>query len=445
MWGVIVDIGAAITYQFVEQSFSSLGGLPLFHFLIEQLALKRLIDENLPHSKITTKASSFEKLKALVLGFIAGCDCLDDMERLRSEPIFSSLGPVHAPNTYGEFLRSFSQAQVKELNYQLIDFALKLRVKTKGNCEFILDLDSTDHLQHGTRMEGLATNYKNIRGLDSLMAFDQFGFMYWIDVRQGATYTANSSPEVIANVFSRIPHQQRKILRADSGYCIIDVFNAAKTAAADFVIAMKANMYRDLIKTIKNWRPCKQVDFYDGRDCEIGETVYYPTRGRETLRVVMIRAVKTPSDLPLFEQERYDYRAWVTTIGAHEKKAEKIVLFYRKRGAAENFIKEIKYNFDLKHFPCQKLVANKAYGIIAALAYNLMRLAAFLSCDGKKVRFAKHTRLKMIFLPVQVAKTGRRLFIRMNKKLKRELENWKKYILQLGFGTVPIEKKRHAL
>jgi len=34
-------------------------------------------------------------------------------------------------------------------------------------------------------------------------------------------------------------------------------------------------------------------------------------------------------------------------------------------------LRELKYNFDLKYFPCQKLVANKAYGVIAAFAYNL--------------------------------------------------------------------------
>jgi hypothetical protein len=414
--------------------------------MMEQLGLRSRIDRFLPHSKIATKTSSFEKFTAMMLGFAAGCECLDDMETLREEALFSSLVKVNAPNTYGEYLRSFDKVHLKELNYRLIELAHSIRTKTMGNCDLIIDLDSTDHLQHGVKKEGVAVNYKNISGLDSLMAFDQFGFMYWMDVRAGATYTANSSPEVISQVFARMPEgPRRKILRADSGYCNIDVFNAAITAAADFVIAMKANMYEKLIPTIRNWRRCKDVDFYDGRDCEIGETVYYPLRGRQTLRVVIIRALKKDSNQPLFAQDRYEYRAWVTTIGAHERKAEKIILLYRKRGHAENFIKEIKYNFDLKHFPCQKLLANKAYGLIAAFAYNLMRLAAFISSDGKRVHFAKHTRLKILFLPVQVARTGRKVFIRINRYLKKEMENWKRKIMQLGFGTVPIEKKRHAL
>ena len=53
------------------------------------------------------------------------------------------------------------------------------------------------------------------------------------------------------------------------------------------------------------------------------------------------------------------------------------ILTYRKREQAENYIKEMKYAFDLKHYPCLKLDANKAYAAIASVAYNLMLYRAF--------------------------------------------------------------------
>lgn len=37
----------------------------------------------------------------------------------------------------------------------------------------------------------------------------------------------------------------------------------------------------------------------------------------------------------------------------------------RNAGNAENFIKEEKYGYDLKNFPCLKLNANYAYGLLA--------------------------------------------------------------------------------
>ena len=58
---------------------------------------------------------------------------------------------------------------------------------------------------------------------------------------------------------------------------------------------------------------------------------------------------------------------------------------------AENFIREQEYGFDLKHYPCQKLDANRAYGLIETFAYNLMRLTA-LQVNPKKPGFAKKTR-----------------------------------------------------
>ncbi|MBP9706169.1 MAG: transposase [Oligoflexales bacterium] len=61
--------------------------------------------------------------------------------------------------------------------------------------------------------------------------------------------------------------------------------------------------------------------------------------------------------------------------------------FYKKRGNAENFIRELKNGFDIQHFPCLKLNANKAYGLLAAFAYNLMRFSSWtLGC--KTPRFS---------------------------------------------------------
>ena len=67
----------------------------------------------------------------------------------------------------------------------------------------------------------------------------------------------------------------------------------------------------------------------------------------------------------------------------------KIVEFYRARGhCAENMIRELKNGFDLKHFPCQKLAANKAYGLIAAFAHNVVRFLSFVE-NPKKQHFSK--------------------------------------------------------
>src|SRR5690606_11499241 len=116
-----------------------------------------------------------------------------------------------------------------------------------------------------------------------------------------------------------------RYFRGDSGMCNFDVFNACSDARAQFVIAMRANMYESLEHRVRSWVPTKHIKFRDGRSCEIGQTVYHPKGMKHALRVVIIRAKKSVCNV--FEG-RYDYRAWVTNIGEHDMKNEKIIDFY---------------------------------------------------------------------------------------------------------------------
>jgi hypothetical protein len=372
-----------------------------------------------------------------MLGLIAGADSLDEMDRLAQDNLFSSLNSyVNSANTYGDYLRSFTGLQCKRLNRLLIETSLSLRKAMFPNAsDFILDIDSFSSEQSGEKIEGVEFNYKNEWCLDSLAAFDQFGFQYWLDVRPGATFTSNGAPEVIHTVFKMVSSKLRRFLRADSGFCNVDVFNAARCAEARFVIAMRENIYDPLIRRVKNWERTSRVKFRDGRSCEIGSTVYKPKEGTQILRVVFIRALKEGEQRrALFNDAQFDYAAWVTNLGHHELSNEKIIEFYRGRGNAENFIREAKYGFDLKHYPCQKLLANKAYGLIAAFAYTLMRYTGFI-LNKDKPHYSKIIRFRMIHLACQVVRHAGMVTIRFFHIQLKEVQCWlEKIHLQFGFG-----------
>ncbi len=409
-----------------NKSLSACGGL----YLVDQLAKAagiEAVEPFLPKQKKRTKAGPLEKFNALLLGFVAGADCLDDMPRKGCDPLFTTLngGHVNAANTYGEYLRAFTAVQCRQLNFELTNLSLRLRAAShKKKTDFILNVDSSIHVQSGEKMEGLHYDYKNQWGLDSIEAYDQFGYPYWLDVRKGGTFTANGSTEIIHQVFSRVSKKVRRYLRADSGYCNVDVFNACKDKNVGFVIAMRANMYEPLIKRVKNWKKAKTIFFRDGRECEIGHTVHYAVGGRETLRVTFIRALRPKEqNAALFDDARYDYHAFVANIGHHEMDNETLIHFYQDRGNCENFIREIKNGFDLKHFPCQKLIANKAYGLIGMFAYALMRYMGWL-LDPAKPRFSKIVRFRMINLACQVVRHARGLILRFNSHQLEEVRRW---------------------
>ena len=72
---------------------------------------------------------------------------------------------------------------------------------------------------------------------------------------------------------------------------------------------------------------------------------------------------------------------------------------------------------DFKHFPCKKLNANKVYGLIGSIAYNMMRMSSFL-LNEKRGCLSKKIRKILLEIPCQLVSHARRLTIKMNFKRK---------------------------
>lgn len=332
----------------------------------------------------------------------------------------------------------------KNLNHALIETSFRLRkLQSIGATSITIDIDSTSNEQHGKKMEGVCFNYNGINCLDTIQAFDEYGFQYWNNVRPGNNHTASGAQEIIHEVFNRMPDSLSKLtryVRADSGYCKKDFFHACAGKNARFVVCMRSLMYKPLINLVTEWKKQEPKDtdrivFVGNRECEVGETVYWPKNSPLRLRVILIRAVKVGRESQLVKgQEDYDYQGWVSSI-SDAMDPEDIVKMYRKRGHAENFIRELKNGMDLHHYPCQKLVANKAFGLIAAFAYNLMRFVA-LKDNPKRPQFAKAIRFKFIHLPAQIVRHAREVIFRFMDRHYEEVNRWMCYIKNLEFGVV---------
>ena len=435
-----------IKIEKTDKALSSVGGLVIFKNLFDRLRAQVDFEAAIPSLK-RNSSNNFNKFQNLIMAFIAGADCLDDVDRLSKDESFIEVndGDVFTARSQGDLLRSFSPYNCKELNYSLIEMGYRMRSALLDKQErMVVDFDSTSHEQHGKKMEGLAFNYDGVWCLDSIEAFDENGIQFWHDVRPGSTYTSNGVTEIIHEIYGRMPktkkfQKTKRYARADSGFSHADFFNACATKNVKFVVAMKQNVYGPLIDRVRHWQaqnPNKEnrINFYDKRECEIGETLYKPDRCKPILRVIVMRALKEKSQGVLFKQkDDYDYYAFATTIGAHEMTNEEVIKFYRKRGNAENFIKELKNGLDLHHYPCQQLIANKAYGLIAAVAYNLMRFVALLDNRNKPI-YAKNIRFRFVHLPVQVLRHARQVIFRFCEHHYREVQYWLQKITLTQFG-----------
>ena len=274
----------------------------------------------------------------------------------------------------------------------LIDQASHFHRIRNPSGDLILDIDSTTHIQHGKKMEGLRVNYAGENSLESIEVFDQFGFCYHLEVREGATFTAQGAPDIISGLARMLKDPFRyhhRYIRADSGYCNNQVFDACDKGGFDFVISLRENLQGGLFRKRHDWKKARSEGL-SREGVEFSENLYHSKQNGKFYRAVLMRKpVEGPR--PLFEEAKWEYFGWITSVSSSEMSGEEIVLFYRGRGHAENFIRELKYGFDLKHFPCQKLDANRAYGLIAAFAHNLMRFVS-LAHFPKVPAFSKKIR-----------------------------------------------------
>lgn len=133
--------------------------------------------------------------------------------------------------------------------------------------------------------------------------------------------------------------------------------------------------------------------------------------------VVVKRTAQTQTDL---FSGPWKYYGVVTNLDLTTMTYQQAIEFHSKRGNAENFIREEKYGYDLKHFPCLKLKANHAFGQIAMIAHNLLRWSA-IHDQPHRPKFAKKMRRQFINIPAKMVSHGRSLTLKMSAYYFKEV------------------------
>jgi hypothetical protein len=111
----------------------------------------------------------------------------------------------------------------------------------------------------------------------------------------------------------------------------------------------------------------------------------------------------------------------ITNLPLINRTLQSVIEFHNKRGNAENFIREEKYGYDLKHFPCLKMHANHAYGLLAMAAHNLLRWAAIHDSPSRP-KFAKGFRNKFIGVPGKMVSHARTLVLKVSFEFYQEVQ-----------------------
>ena len=251
---------------------SANSGLLFFNNLINRLNLEGRLGSVLPKKLRNKGTPSKQKFITGMMAFISGADCIDDLDHLSHDPLFSKLtsGSL-APSTMRKFMHSFKLKETQSLQNLLPSIALSLRDKMfPKNNKIILAMDSTPHEQHGLQMEGVEWNYKSKWCLDSQNVFDQFGFCYGFDLRSGGTYSGNGATEMLERIMKSIPKERDVYFRADSAYSNLATYNTLINNNIKFAICLKETVWGPILKDQEfkmKWRKTK-IHFFDSNKCQ---------------------------------------------------------------------------------------------------------------------------------------------------------------------------------
>ena len=188
-----------IQIAFDDHRLVNNAGLILPATLAQQLGLSQLVDRHLDLGRAPGRANVGDKIMTLAASALAGGDCIDDADGLRTGRTAAVLGcTVKAPSTLGTFLRSFRWGHVRQLDRVSRELLARAWATGAGPSDepLTIDLDSTNCETYGLAKEGARRhNYQGQRGYHPLLAVAAgTGDVLMARLRRGRANTARAPP-----------------------------------------------------------------------------------------------------------------------------------------------------------------------------------------------------------------------------------------------------------
>jgi hypothetical protein len=412
--------------EFSAKNLTSNAGLFLLLEHANKNGIFDLIDHDLVFENASTNKIKMNHIKTMLCGNFIGIDKLERLKLLQSDPLINEFAiSIKEPETVSRFLGNFSYKttqMLREINFKVFRKLLR-KSKLKS---ITIDIDSSVVNVEG-HQEGAVKGY-NPKKLGNNCYNIQFAFCDELKayitgfVRSGNTYTANGAAEMIKEIVAQITcacgtgagktDDLEILFRMDSGYFDDDIIETIESAGCKYLI--KAKEYPTLASQVT----APSISFIKGEEGrETTELFTKLDTWDKDRRFVVSRALKPENDraqLSFLEGDEFEYFYFVTNT---ELPSEKVVIAYEKRGNAENYIKEAKYDMAVGHLLLQSFWANEAIFQLMMLTYNLFLLFKMDFAKGTEYRQQIKTfRLKYIFLAGKIIRTARSVVMKLSEK-----------------------------
>lgn len=444
---------ADVSAVFDDPNLVSCGGLAPVIALAQRCGLAELVADKLT---LTVKGSANAHLKipALIAGMVAGADCIDDMDLLRHGGMDRLFTGIHAPSTFGTFLRTFTFGHVRQLDSIAASLLTELAAVTPllAGADQVswVDVDDTIRATYGYAKQGAGFGYSGVKGLNALVAIVSTPLSRPViaatRLRSGNANSGRGAARLVADALKTAKAcgaggPQGKglvVFRADSAFYSHDVIAAARRAKVRFSVTARMNpAVRKKITEIADdawtaisypnavWDEDEQRLVSDAEIAEIEFTAFTSRRkGEQITGRLMVRRVKrlnpiskptTDKGLTAQQQElfaTYRYHAVFSDSPLTLVQAEKS---HREHAIIEQVIADLKSG-PLAHLPSSSFMANSAWLVLAAMAFNLTRAAGCLASAFHARATTSTLRAQLINVPARLAHSARKLVLHLPER-----------------------------
>ena len=408
-----------IQITFDDRRLVANAGLLLPATLARHLGLPELVRQRLDLGDAPGRANTSDKMMTLVASALAGGDCIDDADVLRTGGTACTLGgTVKAPSTLGTFLRSFRWGHVRQLDRvsrELLARAWQAGAGP-GDGPLTIDLDSTICETYGLAKEGARHHgYTGKRGYHPLLAIAAgTGDALMSRLREGRANTARGAAHFLRETVGRVRYagaNGRLTLRADSGFYTHGVVSVCRKMDVRFSITIRQHKsLHNLIEAIPEdaWTP---IPYWMDGAADVAETTCTPFQAEADaapVRLIVRRVKPTPgSQLALFA--KYSYHGFITDRDGELLELE---ADHRRHAEIENAIRDLKYGVGLNHLPSGRFAANGAWLAVQTMAHNLARWTARIGL-GERIATTKTLRRRFFSLAGRLTRSARRLTLHL--------------------------------
>jgi hypothetical protein len=380
-------------------------GLALVATLSERLEMFALANELVDLGGRPGHARPGRKVLTLVHAMVAGAECIDDCDVLRSGSTGSVLGhDVMAPSTLGTFLRSFTFGHVRQLDALSEQMLVRAWAfgAGPGDSPMTIDIDSTIQQVYGKQKQGAAYGYTGVLGEHPLVATRAgTGEVLHIRHRKGSAGSGRGAPRFVRETIGRSRRAGatgQLTLRADSGFYSKHVVAACRDHGVRYSITVTQN--KAVVRAIEaipegDWT---DIDYTLGGKAQVAECPY-----GDGHRLVVRRTRLTGKQAELFPSWRH--HAFITD---REGSAISLDADHRHHAVVELAIRDLKDGAGMSHCPSGEFNANAAWAVLATVAHNMIRWVASLGLEYVGPVVAKTIRRKYIAVPGRLTHRSRR-------------------------------------